>query len=410
MMEEYKKTKIGVLPNLWKIRKIKELTKVTSGATPSTNNNEYWGGDILWMSSGELNLKKIYDVNGRITDLGLKSTSTKMLPKNCVLIGLAGQGKTRGTAAINKIELCTNQSIAAIWPNSFTNENFLYYYLDSKYEELRKLSTGDGGRGGLNLNIIGSFQIPLPPIEEQKAIADCLSTWDEAIEKQEQLIKSKEYRHKALMQELLSGKKRLPGFSEDWKKYRYSELIKEVKRKEVWDDSNLYNLISVRRRSGGIFHRESLFGSQIEVKFLVKVKENDFLISKMQIVHGASSLVSKSFEDFYVSGSYIIINVKDHNVLSPKYLNLYSKQKTFYYQTYISSYGVHIEKMTFDFKTFLNMTATIPSVREQSSIIEIFEASDKEIELEKLKVDQLKEQKKVLMQKLLTGKVRLPYK
>src|SRR5690606_33032480 len=106
MKEGYKQTKIGLLPQDWEIQKINDFTKVTSGATPSTNKADFWGGNILWMNSGELNLKKIYDVEGRITELGFKSTSTKLLPKNCVLIGLAGQGKTRGTAAINKVELC----------------------------------------------------------------------------------------------------------------------------------------------------------------------------------------------------------------------------------------------------------------------------------------------------------------
>ena len=70
------------------------------------------------MNSGELNLKIVNDVEGRITSLGLKKSSTRLIPANCILIGLAGQGKTRGTVAINTVELCTNQSIAAIFPNS----------------------------------------------------------------------------------------------------------------------------------------------------------------------------------------------------------------------------------------------------------------------------------------------------
>ena len=74
--------------------------------------------------------------------------------KYCILIGLAGQGKTRGTVAMNMIELCMNQSIAAIFPSKDFYEDYLYHNLDFRYDELRQLSTGDGGRGGLNLNII----------------------------------------------------------------------------------------------------------------------------------------------------------------------------------------------------------------------------------------------------------------
>ena len=139
----------------------------------------------------------------------------------------------------------------------------------------------------------------------------------------------------------------------------------------------------------------------------MKVKKGDFLISKMQILHGASSIVKQEFENFYVSGSYIILNVRDPKKLSPDYLDFYSKQKIFYHQTYISSYGVHIEKMTFDFKTFLKMNMMIPSIEEQNAIVKVLETADKELQLEKQKLANLQQQKKALMQQLLTGKVRL---
>ncbi|MGI8835171.1 MAG: restriction endonuclease subunit S [Pyrinomonadaceae bacterium] len=83
----------------WEEKRLSEFAEVSAGATPSTLKPEYWGGDIRWMNSGELNLKRVYDVENRISKLGLKKSSTRLLPKHCVLIGLAGQGKTRGTVA-----------------------------------------------------------------------------------------------------------------------------------------------------------------------------------------------------------------------------------------------------------------------------------------------------------------------
>lgn len=209
------------------------------------------------------------------------------------------------------------------------------------------------------------------------------------------------------MQQLLTGKKRLPGFSEEWKEVSFEKLLKQIKRKEEWDDNKLYKLLSVKRRSEGIFDREHLFGYQIAVKELMKVKKDDFLISKMQIVHGASALVNDYFENYYVSGSYIVLNIRDKRILNPEFLNYYSKQKLFYYQTYLSSYGVHIEKMTFDFKTFLKIEMTIPSFEEQTAIAEILATADRELTLQKEKLSQLQLQKKGLMQVLLTGKKRL---
>ena len=167
----------------WEDKKIGDFTKVIAGGTPSTLKSEYWGGDIRWMNSGELNFKIVWEVENRITKKGLDNSSTKLIPPKCVLIGLAGQGKTRGTVAINMIELCTNQSIAAIFPNEriFITE-FLYHNLDMRYDELRRLSTGEGGRGGLNLQIIKALVVSLPCLQEQQKIASFLSAIDAKIE------------------------------------------------------------------------------------------------------------------------------------------------------------------------------------------------------------------------------------
>jgi type I restriction enzyme, S subunit len=171
--------------------------------------SQYWGGTIRWMSSGELNLKIVAEVEERITEEGLRNSSAKMIPANCVLIGLAGQGKTRGTAAMNLVPLCTNQSIAAIFPNSNFVSRFLYYNFDSRYNELRELSAGDGGRGGLNLRIIRQVTVPFPSFEEQSAIAAVLSDMDAEITALEAKLNKARQVKQGMMQELLTGRIRL---------------------------------------------------------------------------------------------------------------------------------------------------------------------------------------------------------
>ena len=203
------KTRLPGFSGPWDVKKIGEFTDCTAGGTPSTLNSAYWGEDIPWMSSGELHLKRVQDVEGRITELGLNNSSTKIIPSHCVLIGLAGQGKTRGTVAINLIELCTNQSIAAIFPNKSFNSEYLFHNLESRYDELRELSTGDGGRGGLNLKIIKSIDIPFPSLEEQDAIASVLSDLDAELAALEARRDKTLNLKCAMMQELLTGKTRL---------------------------------------------------------------------------------------------------------------------------------------------------------------------------------------------------------
>lgn len=187
----------------WEEKRLGEVAYLTAGATPSTSKKEYWGGDIPWMASGDIHQKRVTDVIGRITELGLKSSSTKILPVNSVLVALAGQGKTRGTVATNAIELCTNQSIAAIIPTEEIDYKFLFLNLDSRYEELRFLSTGEGGRGGLNLGILRDVKIPLPPKpEEQTRIAACLSSLDDLIKAQSEKIDELKTFKRGLMQGL----------------------------------------------------------------------------------------------------------------------------------------------------------------------------------------------------------------
>ena len=193
----------------WEFKCIGDFTDCTAGGTPSTSIAKYWGGPIRWMSSGELNQKQVYEVEGRITQFGLASSSTKLIPAKCVLIGLAGQGKTRGTVAINHVELCTNQSIAAIFPSASFVPEYLYYNLDARYDELRELSAGDGGRGGLNLRIIRAISVPLPSIEEQAAIAKILIDMDAELTALEARRDKTHALKRGMMQELLTGRTRL---------------------------------------------------------------------------------------------------------------------------------------------------------------------------------------------------------
>ena len=204
------RTRLPGFGGKWETRAIGDFTECLAGGTPNTRVHEYWNGAIRWMSSGELNKKWITDVVGRITDKGLRESSATIVPKRCVLIGLAGQGKTRGTVAMNLVDLCTNQSIAAVLPNRSFVPEYLYFNLDDRYEELRGMSTGDGGRGGLNLKIIRSICVPLPGIEEQSAIATVLSDMDAEIAALERRLDKTRVIKQGMMEQLLTGSIRLP--------------------------------------------------------------------------------------------------------------------------------------------------------------------------------------------------------
>ena len=165
-------------PNGVQYKSIGSFSKCVAGATPNSKNPSLWDGDIPWMSSGEVNKKTVYSTNRFITQLGFDSCSTKMVPAGAVVIALAGQGKTRGTVARIRIELCTNQSLCAIITDKTVDSDYLFHYLSGQYDNLRAVSSGDGTRGGLNLKMIRAYKVPVPPIEEQRRIADVLDRFD----------------------------------------------------------------------------------------------------------------------------------------------------------------------------------------------------------------------------------------
>ena len=155
-------------------------TKVTSGGTPSTKHDEYYGGDIPWLRTQEVNFGNIYSTEKTITEAGLKNSSAKLIPKNSVIIAM--YGATAGKSAINKIPLTTNQACCnLIIDNKKADYRYVYYYLSSNYENLLKSATG-AAQQNLGAKQISAMSIELPDLETQKKIADILGTIDEKIE------------------------------------------------------------------------------------------------------------------------------------------------------------------------------------------------------------------------------------
>ena len=185
----------------WTMGVINDIGTCVAGATPSTQNKEYWeNGTIPWMSSGEVNKGRVFETDTKITQLGYDNASTKLVPSKTVVLAMAGQGKTRGTAAITEIELCTNQSLCSIVNNEKVNAEYLLYFLKLQYMELRGASTNTDGRGGLNLKIIGNYPIMIPKIELQNKFAAFVEQTDKSKFEIQKSLEKLETLKKALMQ------------------------------------------------------------------------------------------------------------------------------------------------------------------------------------------------------------------
>lgn len=383
----YKATALGIIPQEWEVKRLGEI--------------------CTYFKSGEGITSKDISENGQYPVYGgngLRGYTDKKYTHDGAYILIGRQGALCGN--INYVTDKCYISEHAIAVQAKGDLLWLRYKLD--FWNLNRYSESSA-QPGLSVEKLVRYKLTVPPMAEQRKIAEVLGVWDEAIEKQARLIEKLALRKRALMQRLLSAKLRLPGFSEPWQKVNYSDILKEVRRTLTWDENELYDLISVRRRSGGVFHRESLYGHEIKTKTLRPALEGDFLISKMQIVHGASGVVPKQLSGMKISGSYIALIAKDPKELNINYFNLWSQMPLFYHQTFVSSYGVHIEKMTFDLDAFMSLSMNLPPIEEQDRIVEIILTATNEIELAKEKLDRLRRQKRGLMQQLLTGKKRVKY-
>ena len=168
--------------NVWEQRKLGNHANILTGGTPKTTVPSYWEPkEIPWMSSGEVNKRRLIDTDNMISKEGLENSSARWVKKHSILIALAGQGKTRGTVAINDVALVTNQSIAAIEPDESLYYEFVFQNLSKRYDELRMISSGDGTRGGLNKKIISDIEISSPTIKEQREIGQFFKQLDDLI-------------------------------------------------------------------------------------------------------------------------------------------------------------------------------------------------------------------------------------
>ncbi|HDQ1346091.1 TPA: restriction endonuclease subunit S [Escherichia coli] len=163
---EFEETELGWVPKGWKIDNIGGLSdKIFSGGTPNTSTEEYWNGALNWFSSGETRNALIIETEKKITDTGVKNSSTRLSVAGDILIASAGQGHTRGQTSLNTIDTYINQSVVCIRPIKPSYSTWLYFNLSSRYTEMRAISDSHSIRGSLTTKLISSMKVASPTDE-----------------------------------------------------------------------------------------------------------------------------------------------------------------------------------------------------------------------------------------------------
>lgn len=194
--------KDGELPDGWKNSTIGDLFEVFVGSTPSRKNTNYWNGTVNWISSGEVAFNNITNTREKISQEGLENSSCKVHPPGTVIMAMIGEGKTRGQAAILKVPAAHNQNTAAIRVPADHKSELLYYFLVLKYEENRKIGSGNNQKA-LNKERVKSISFPIIPFEEQQQIVQEIESRLSVCDKIEETINDSLKQAEALRQSIL---------------------------------------------------------------------------------------------------------------------------------------------------------------------------------------------------------------
>ena len=377
------------------------IAKITSGGTPDRENPTYWGGTVPWVKTTLVQNCEIGldDIDEKITEAGLKSSSAKLIPAGSILMAMVGQGKTRGQVAILTTDAAINQNCAAIILSDEAYYRYVYQQLLFRYEEIRNASNSSGQQN-LNAGLIRELRMPLPRLPEQERIAEILVAWDTAIQKTEQLIAAKERHFAATSHLLLTSRKRLNGFSMKWGLRRADEIFENISRKGHLNEP----LLSVTQERG-VIPRDMLEGRVSmpsgERDAFKLVEPGNFVISLRSFQGG---LEHSNYRGL-VSPAYTVL--RELVEIDERFFRHYFKSADFIKRLSVAVIGIRDGKQI-SFQDFCSIKLPFPPVDEQKAIALLLDEAEGEIGLLRDYTDALKAQKRGLMQKLLTGEWRLP--
>jgi len=389
----YKQTELGEIPEDWHFKTFGEVMKgFSSGQTPSRSIKKYFTGKIPWITSGELNYNEITDTIEKITENAAVKTHLKVLPVGTFLMaitGLEAEG-TRGSCGITGVPATTNQSCMALYPNEkdLTTEYLFQFYV--QYGNLLAFKYCQGTKQqSYTGKIAKTLPIILPPtVEEQNAITNSLRETDAFLADLEKLILKKQNIKLATMQVLLTGKKRLKGFRDEWQPKKLSELLDYEQPVNYLVKNTEYNI------STGI---------------PVLTANKSFILGYTDEMEGVFEKVPVIiFDDFTTASRYVTFPFKIKSsaikILKPKSKEVDLRFVFEKIQRIQFSIGDH---KRYYISEYQNILMEVPSPDEQREISKVINDMDAEIEQLQELLSKYKSAKQGMMQNLLTGKTRL---
>ena len=381
----YKDSPLGIIPKEWEVKRILDFAPLQRGFDLPTEKIVKGAYPVVY-SNGILNFHIEYKAKGPGVVTGRSGTIGK----------------------VTYVESDYWPHNTSLWVTDFKGNNPKYVYYVYKYIGLSKFSSGSGVPT-LNRNDVHVSKIAIPPIEEQGCIVKVLELWDSTIEKQSELIEKLKLRKRALMQQLLTGKKRLPGFSGEWKRKKLGDIAERVTRKNEEDNKNVVTISAQR----GFVIQTDFFNKSVASETL----DNYYLVHKDEFCYNKSysngypmGAIKRltAFDKAVVTTLYICFKLKNLSPINMDFFEQYCESGIFNKELVkIANEGGRAHGLLNVTPTdFFNMHMRIPKIEEQDAIASVLVNADKVIGLANEKLARLQSQKRGLMQQLLTGKKR----
>ncbi|SDX63518.1 type I restriction enzyme, S subunit [Collimonas sp. OK242] len=413
MKAGYKHTGAGMIPVDWDAKRLDELGTWKGGATPSMQNPMFWSnGNVPWASSGDIKSVLISDTPMKITEAAVKQSSTTLLPPNSVLI-VTRSGILRRYLPVSKNTkpIAINQDIKAVIPGVKVDSDYLLHVLVGSGQRILATCLKSGTTvESIEYPWLKAYQVPLPSLPEQQAIAAALSDVDALISGLDQLIAKKRDLKQAAMQQLLTGQTRLPGFSGEWKRVKAGDIgqfrggsgfptkvqgatvgtyplfkvsdMNHVGNEIFMDTANNYISEALRKQLGATaFPAESIVFAKVGAAVFLERKK--ILIKASCLDNNMAAFVLDAGRAYSRFIHYVLLNTNLGNLVSTTALPSLSK-------------GV-----------LSAIELTLPPLPEQIAIATVISDMDAELAALENRHDKTRALKQGMMQNLLTGRIRL---
>ncbi len=399
----YKHTQLGWIPEEWELKVIGEIGLLSSGTTPSRQNHTKYfeNGSIPWVKTTDLNNSEIFETEECVTNIALNETSLRVFPIDTILVAMYGGFNQIGRTGLLKLPATINQALTAVQLNNGDNPKYIHEWLNHRVGYWKNFAGSSRKDPNINGKDVRDFPVLLPTRNEQLKIAYILSTWDSAITKTQQLIEQLKLRNKGLMQELLTGKKRLAQFKDKWQKVRIGDILIESRTPSI--SNNPGKRITVRLKLKGVEKRVVRGTESEDATYYFVRRKGQFIYGKQNLHKGAFGLIPEELDQY--ESSQDIPSFDFEPGFDPYYFLFYLGQEQVYsslekYATGTGSKRIHPENL---FKVQLRY----PSLKEQNSIANILVNVSQELASHENMLYELQKQKSGLMQKLLSGEIRV---